>query len=1037
MSADSFQAPSLEHLAELLPAYDFEAFIAQGGMGAVYKARQRSLDRDVAIKVLPRELGADPEFRQSFETEAKAMARLNHPNLIGVYDFGDVEGMPYIVMEFVNGKSLFHSAYNTAIEAVQAVTIVKAISDGLAHAHENGVIHRDIKPANILLTPKAEPKIGDFGLARPAGADSSGILMGTPGYAAPEITRHPDHADRRSDLFALGVILYELLIGRCPPFEYQPPPSTVVGCDPALDRICEKAMHPVADLRYQSAEAFSAALEDWLKKATGAAAAQTPAPSGRRMRRVGAMMGGGSSSYEPAESGSGGAIKGLVMMAVAIVIAAVGWGKYKDMETQKAAAIQAARQVAQNSQTSKPAADKPQDAALPVTPKPEREKPAESPLKSLDRLKASLAAGKRDEMPSGSIVMNGTDILIVPTAMTWAAATTFAEAHGGHLFVVTGDKDLDKLAALVPAGESGADPGLWLGVGRVGKEDWASMNGDEWTATSKPVGTGSFAVLDGNGVVKAREAVDRYPFIIQWEKDGSNPASVPAILSRAGESIAAGKPAFPPGTLSYEGHFIYFAPYAASAKQAEEFAKQAHGHLVVIDSEEKDAWLDDKLSAYTSKDAYWIGAKKEEDQWKWSKASVPWEYTHWADESQDAGLGTYAKLSPGSGWLNAYRDDHAAGFIVEWTHTGSLAGGGDGGSAGNVPLTLPPAIVELEEKAKNLLANHDKKRQADLGKNAKDFVWQIETWFGDLSKNEQSTWKEHVGKLKERAQNGRVPDKVTGIRLSERMAKIVEYCGQKQATIDAAFKQEAKKIRDAYVTRVNDAMSKAANDQEKRSLESRIKLSDDLDSWLRNVGNADSGVVARETLDISDPVVGRWNWIHDQIIELHANGTATNESEGTSGTWVLEKGNYVFSWDGGKWIDTLTLSPDGESLSGRNQNGDKITGERIAVARAGSGNTNPFGSPTMESSNADPIVGPWKWSGRSTTYIFNEDGTARVGSGKGNWKCISKAGSTREYEITWNGQSVVDTVVIKDNKPNYFEGTNSNGLKIWADRAAQ
>ena len=147
--------------------YRIVRIVGEGGMGAVYKARQRSLDRDVAIKILPRELGEDPEFHQSFETEAKAMARLNHPNLIGVYDFGAVEGMPYIVMEYVNGKSLFHSAYNIAIDPIQAVTIVKGICDGLAHAHENGVIHRDIKPANILLTPKAEPKIGDFGLACP------------------------------------------------------------------------------------------------------------------------------------------------------------------------------------------------------------------------------------------------------------------------------------------------------------------------------------------------------------------------------------------------------------------------------------------------------------------------------------------------------------------------------------------------------------------------------------------------------------------------------------------------------------------------------------------------------------------------------------------------------------------------------------------------------------------------------------------------------------------------------------------------------
>ena len=257
----------VDTLAQWLPAYDFEAFVAQGGMGAIYKARQRSLDRDVAIKILPREFGEDAEFRKSFEIEAKAMARLNHPNLIGVYDFGDLDGLPYIVMEFVNGKSLFHSAYNLAVDPVQAVEIVHGICNGLAHAHENGVIHRDIKPANILLTPKAVPKIGDFGLARPTEGDQSGMVMGTPGYAAPEVTEDPDKADRRSDLFALGVVLYELLIGRCPPYESTPPPSSLSSCDPALDKICEKAMHPNAALRYASAEEMSAALGTWLKKA--------------------------------------------------------------------------------------------------------------------------------------------------------------------------------------------------------------------------------------------------------------------------------------------------------------------------------------------------------------------------------------------------------------------------------------------------------------------------------------------------------------------------------------------------------------------------------------------------------------------------------------------------------------------------------------------------------------------------------------------------------------------------------------------------
>ncbi|PID80455.1 protein kinase, partial [bacterium DOLZORAL124_64_63] len=171
MSTDptDFTPPGLEEIAALLPSYEIISFIAKGGMGAVYMARQKSLDRDVAIKVLPRHFGEDAEFRASFETEAKNMAKLNHPNLIGIYDFGQIDGLLYIIMEMVQGQSLFHSAYGKTIEPTEAARVVSEICHGLDHAHKHGILHRDIKPANILLDPSASPKIGDFGLARPVG----------------------------------------------------------------------------------------------------------------------------------------------------------------------------------------------------------------------------------------------------------------------------------------------------------------------------------------------------------------------------------------------------------------------------------------------------------------------------------------------------------------------------------------------------------------------------------------------------------------------------------------------------------------------------------------------------------------------------------------------------------------------------------------------------------------------------------------------------------------------------------------------------
>ncbi len=370
MNAESFDPPSLEVLESLLPGYDLIAFIAQGGMGAVYKARQRSLDRDVAIKILPRELGADPEFRQSFETEAKAMARLNHPNLIGVYDFGDADGMPYIVMEYVPGKSLFHSAHNLAVDPRQAVTIVKAICDGLVHAHENGVIHRDIKPANILLTPKAVPKVGDFGLARPAGADSTGLLMGTPGYSAPEIIRQPDHADHRSDIFALGVVLYELLIGRCPPYDVPPPaPSTIVGCDPALDVICAIAMHPAASMRYPSAESMSAALDQWLRGGTRVPPPRTTATISHAPARPPRPVAAQAAPIVVKSRGSSSFVAQAAVLAALIVVTAIAWKHLKGMEQKKAADEAAYRASKANPTATAEPSSKPKPAAKPE-PKP-------------------------------------------------------------------------------------------------------------------------------------------------------------------------------------------------------------------------------------------------------------------------------------------------------------------------------------------------------------------------------------------------------------------------------------------------------------------------------------------------------------------------------------------------------------------------------------------------------------------------------------------------------------------------------------------
>lgn len=258
MTPDPDGLPEFDSIVALLPAYEFEGLIAHGAAGAVYKARQRSLDRDVAIRIIPREQGQDPAFRSSFKAGVKAMGSLTHPSLIRVYDSGDVDGLPYIVMEYVPGKSLHHSAHGKAIDPRQAVQIVIAACQGLAHAHGKGIVLRAIKPTDILLNPKCEPKIGNFGFAHHNAADATG-------YMAPELAGGSVAENPQSDVYSIGVVLRELLTGI-------PAGSAdaewIAVSDPKLAAICHKATHPDPAQRYSDATALAEALKRWSAQVT-------------------------------------------------------------------------------------------------------------------------------------------------------------------------------------------------------------------------------------------------------------------------------------------------------------------------------------------------------------------------------------------------------------------------------------------------------------------------------------------------------------------------------------------------------------------------------------------------------------------------------------------------------------------------------------------------------------------------------------------------------------------------------------------------
>jgi len=340
-------------IPEKIGRYLIKSELGRGGMATVYRAFDPSFDREVAIKVLPREMLHDPQFRSRFEREIKMVAALEHPSIVPVYDVGDDDGQPYFVMRYMTGGSLSNAIENDRFSLQDTARIVEKIAQGLAYSHKKGIVHRDLKPDNILFDSNGDPFISDFGVAKlteaSGGLTGSGVI-GTPAYMSPEQAQGND-IDGRSDVYGLGVIVYQMLSGQ-QPYSADTPMGVVVkhitepvpeilnlipDLAPEVDNIVKTAMAKDKTMRYATTLDLAKALNMVAFGNEGSLSFGTNSGAGSgTMSGSGAIPAGGTiagtAPSTPGASGSGTDKKGfsiagtgLIIGVAVIVVAIIGF----------------------------------------------------------------------------------------------------------------------------------------------------------------------------------------------------------------------------------------------------------------------------------------------------------------------------------------------------------------------------------------------------------------------------------------------------------------------------------------------------------------------------------------------------------------------------------------------------------------------------------------------------------------------------------------------------------------------------------------
>ena len=823
--------PTPEAMHCLLPAFEFTAKITSSDLGAVFFANQKSLDRQVALKVFSPLLSADPKFRKAFGNSCKLAAGLRHSNIIGILDSGEVGGMLYLVMEFVPGKSLARSTQGHIVEFGQALTIIDAICEGLARAHEAGLVHGHLDNLSVLLNQDALPKIGNFGFGRAVHTDASETMPTH--FTAPEMLANPSAATKSSDVYSVAAIFHGLITGKSYSPE-SPAPSAVCDCPPAVDAVINRATDPDPLKRYSDALAFQTALNR-----AAAKPATTPVRAANVVKAT-------TTQVLPKEDSESKLLVKIALIIVLLIAIFFTWEFQKKVRAnrekenleiitrqklakEQAAALTAAQQVLE--QRNRPA------------PQPEQQIPTyteeeESSLDSLDRLRSALAAGRRSEMPVGSVTKGDRTYLLVEKTMPWADAFSFAEEHGAYL--ANPSADLGWLNLELTKGRS-----CWLGAARSGGDTWVLSDGKPWSPSSPPEGGGLFLIAGENGGFATANADESHPFVIEWRGDGSNPGSLANLLAATRSSLAGAAPVFPPGTVISGERRYLFIKRPVTWAEADGIAKSSGGHLLVAATSEEIAEIARITQRIQAQEGIWLGGSLDDSLWQWVTGE-PWKTAVWADDSKASEDGVALVLIPRKGWTAMERGNTADGLLIEWSADEKATKSGSTTPAGNDKADKADKAAQLDAKVKELILAAIKIREDEHTDNIKKLHWDLDSYIKGTNSTIKAQYGPSINALKEIVDGNRLDIDAIKTKLESReilassqMLKLVNYHCEKQVAIAAKAEAGIGIIRNAYVAKITvlkDEAKAAGEIKVFEDLETAIEDTKNLDSWVESLG---------------------------------------------------------------------------------------------------------------------------------------------------------------------------------------------------------